>query len=117
MIRQKDSAINHCISKNINDMREVERKKRIQLYGEVEEQRQKVTSALMLELMQICQNDLTVPQYIHAIAKVLDNYQGKLNNQFSITIFWQNEFSLKNTTAIEIIAKLIISVLCCLFGG
>ena len=76
-IREKDTSLHHSFSKTINDMREAERKKRLELYGEVEEQRQQATSTAMLELIQICEKDTSVPPYILAIAKVLDNYQGE----------------------------------------
>lgn len=80
LMKEKDSDVDLCITKNLNAMREAERKKRIQVYGEAEEKRQQVTSALILELMQICQQH-DVPPYISAIAKVLDNYQGNANEE------------------------------------
>lgn len=75
MISEKEKHINSSFNKDVNQMREKERNKRLELYGELEEQRQHVTSTLMLELLKICRED-NVPAYIHAIAKVLDNYQG-----------------------------------------
>lgn len=77
LIREKEAEIDSSVTKNVNAVRQTERNKKIQLYGEVEDQRQQVTSSLMLELMQICEKD-EVPRYIAAIAKVLDNYQGEL---------------------------------------
>lgn len=77
-VKEKEASLNHCLSQTVNEQREMERKKRIQLYGEIEEQRQQVTSSLMLELLQICEQD-KVPRYVLAIAKVLDNYQGRGN--------------------------------------
>ena len=77
LLKKKDACLDHSISTSLNNMREAERKKRIELYGEVEEQRQQLTSALMQELMQICDKE-PVPRYIVAIAKVLDNYQGNI---------------------------------------
>lgn len=76
IIREKNTSLDHCISQNITDMRDQERQKRIEQYGEVEVQRQKITSSLMQELMQICQ-EMSVPPYIVVVAKILDNYQGK----------------------------------------
>ena len=75
LTRNKQSTLDHSISQNVSTLREEERKKRIEAYGKVEEQRQKLTSALMLELMNICEQD-KVPRYVVAIAKILDNYQG-----------------------------------------
>lgn len=79
LIRERDSHVDHCISKNLNAMREEERKKRIEVYGEIEEKRQQVTSILIMELLKICSED-DVPRYVMAIAKVLDNYQGGINS-------------------------------------
>lgn len=76
IMREKEKNIEYCLSTSINKVREEERKKRVELYGKKEEQRQQVTSSLMLELMQICEKE-DVPNYVTAIAKVLDNYQGK----------------------------------------
>lgn len=87
LIKEKDATLEHTISKNLNAMREGEIKKRLELYGEVEQQRQQLTSALMQELMQICERD-RVPSYVLAIAKILDNYQGKKKNH-SIQLLFQ----------------------------
>lgn len=76
VLQQKEKDVNYSVTKSLNEMREKERKKRIEIYGEKEEQRQQITSAVMLELMQICKQD-DVPRYILFLAKVLDNYQGK----------------------------------------
>lgn len=76
MVREKEKNLEFCVSKSINKIREEERQKRIKLYGEKEDQRQQITSTLMMELIRICQQD-DVPNYVTAIAKVLDNYQGK----------------------------------------
>lgn len=75
IMRSKEKNIEFSMSQSINKVREEERKKRIELYGKKEEQSQRVTSTLMLELMQICKEE-DVPNYVKAIAKVLDNYQG-----------------------------------------
>ena len=56
-------------------MREKERNKRLELYGNLEEKRQRVTSSLMMELLEICRED-NVPRYIVGIANILDNFQG-----------------------------------------
>ena len=75
LIFEKSRNLDSCFAKDVNEMREKERKKRVEIYGELEDQKQQVTSQLMLELMQICRQD-NVPRYIFSIAKILDNYQG-----------------------------------------
>lgn len=75
MIRDKNNNVDYCFSKDVNRLREQERTKRLQIYGEVEDQRQRVTSALVMELLQFCQQ-ADAPPYIIGIAKVLDNFQG-----------------------------------------
>lgn len=75
MLAEKETNVNNSISKDLNVMRQEEREKRIKLYGEVETQRQQITSVLIQELNRICSQD-KVPRYIIAIAKILDNYQG-----------------------------------------
>lgn len=76
-IKEKDKQISHTVTKDVGNLRDKERQKRLQVYGGVEQERQQITSALLLELMQICQ-DIDVPSYVLAIAKILDNYQGNL---------------------------------------
>lgn len=78
-MKERNVNVDHCVEKNLNELRDEERSKRIKIYGEVEEKRQQVTSALMLDLLKLCQ-EKDVPSYILAIAKVLDNYQGKISN-------------------------------------
>lgn len=76
LIKEKDKHFDHSLSNSVNKLREEERKKRLEVYGEAELRRQKITSSLMMELFQLCkEND--VPPYILSIAKILDNYQGK----------------------------------------
>lgn len=78
MIKEKKNVIESTITSEVNQRREVESKRRIKNNGEVEQKLQKVTSALMLELLQICE-EVDVPRYILSIAKILDNYQGGIN--------------------------------------
>ena len=78
LLEEKKKSIEHSISMDINSMRADERKKRIEIYGQMEEERQQITSALIYELMKICDKD-QVPRYIVSIAKILDNYQGGIN--------------------------------------
>lgn len=73
--KEREKRLNHCLTKDVGEQRDCERKKRLLLYGQQENQRQQITSTLMLELMQIIEED-DVPRYIHGIAKILDNYQG-----------------------------------------
>ena len=75
LIREKDKNLDYCFSKDVSRLREEERKKRLQLYGTVEDQRQRVTSMLIMELKNICRED-EVPRYVFAIGKILDNFQG-----------------------------------------
>ena len=75
-MKEKENEFEFSLSESVAKAREKERNKRIEKYGRVELQRQEITSALMLELRQICERD-DVPPYILAIAKILDNYQGK----------------------------------------
>lgn len=75
LVRKNDADLEHSMAKNIAALREEERKKRIKIYGGIEEKKQQITSALMLELTKICE-EADVPKYIPLIAKVLDNYQG-----------------------------------------
>lgn len=75
VIREKEASLNHSISQKINANRAAERKKRMKLYGEVEEQRQQITSGLMLQFQKICEED-DVPRYVTAITQILDNFQG-----------------------------------------
>ena len=76
MIYEREKNVDHAITKNVNEMREMERKKRLKEYGSVENNRQKITSGLMIELMSICENT-DVPTYVLPLARVLDNFQGK----------------------------------------
>lgn len=78
MIREKDRDTTDSFNKDVNKLRETERNKRLKLYGEIETQRQHVTSALIMELFKICREE-NVPQYVYGIAKVLDNFQGVYN--------------------------------------
>lgn len=73
--KEKQKQLDHSLSKDVGQLRQTERNKRLQLYGIQEQKRQEITSALMLELFQICQED-DVPRYVNAIGKILDNYQG-----------------------------------------
>lgn len=77
LITQRSKEIEHEISQDIGKRREKESSQRIKNNSEVEFQLQQITSALMMELKQICSED-SVPRYIVAIAKILDNYQGNL---------------------------------------
>lgn len=96
VVKEKNSILDHSISNNINSQRAQDRNKRIEIYGKIEDQRQQITSALMLELIKICEKD-EVPRYIVAIAKILDNYQGKLastlqKNYVHFLIFFSNKY-------------------------
>lgn len=74
-LAQKKKEVDHSLSKEITKRREEESQKRILNNSNVEQRLQRVTSALMLELMEICSKE-EVPRYVVALAKVLDNYQG-----------------------------------------
>lgn len=76
VMREKDKEINSSFTKDLNEIRENERKKRLELYGQKEQERQKITSVLIMSLLQISEEE-DVPRYIRPIAEVLDNYQGK----------------------------------------
>ena len=76
-MREKDAALEHSLTQNVNALRQEERQKRLNLYGETEKKKQAITSALMLEFKKICE-ETEVPPYIKAIAKILDNYQGNI---------------------------------------
>ena len=75
LVTKKKKEIEHGIAKDITERREKESSKRVKNSCEVEFELQQITSALMMELKQICFED-EVPRYIIAIAKILDNYQG-----------------------------------------
>ena len=75
IIVHKKKEIEQGIAKNITELREKESSQRVKNSCEVDFQLQQITSALMMELKQICSED-DVPRYIIAIAKILDNYQG-----------------------------------------
>lgn len=75
LIQEKDSQINEELARDVCEMREKERQNRLETYGQVEVRRQEITSALLMELVQICKED-EVPRYVVAIGKILDNYQG-----------------------------------------
>lgn len=74
-IKERQASMEHSISENISSQREQERKKRIKLYGEVEEQRQQITSSLVQQLVKACEEE-NAPAYIVVIGKLLDNFQG-----------------------------------------
>ena len=74
-IREKSANLDYCFSKDVSRLREQERSKRLKVYGELEDQRQRITSTLVMELLQICQKD-DVPRYVYGITRVLDNFQG-----------------------------------------
>lgn len=74
--KEREKRLNDTLTKDVGRLRDTERKKRLQLYGTQEQKKQKITSTLMLELMEIIEED-EVPRYIQAIARILDNYQGK----------------------------------------
>ena len=74
-LAEKNTEIDHSLSIDVTKKREEERLKRLKKNSNVEQRLQQVTSALMLELMEICSQE-EVPRYIVAIAKILDNYQG-----------------------------------------
>lgn len=75
MLAMKNREVDHGITKDVTSMRENESHKRIQRNCQVEKNLQEITSALMMELKQICEEE-TVPRYVVSIAKILDNYQG-----------------------------------------
>lgn len=75
IVKEKRANVDVCMSNNINSVRAEERKKRIEVYGKLEDERQQITSALLMELRKICEED-QVPRYVVAIGKILDNYQG-----------------------------------------
>ena len=73
--KERERSLNEAIIRDVGRLRETERNKRLQTYGNQERKKQEITSALMLEFLQICQEH-DVPVYIHSIAKILDNFQG-----------------------------------------
>lgn len=75
MLLQKAREIEHVLITDISNMRESESRKRIKRNRDVEKKLQEITSALMMEFKNICEED-RVPRYIVAIANILDNYQG-----------------------------------------
>lgn len=85
LMAQKSREIEHGMTVDISLMRENESRKRIQKNCQVEKTLQEVTSALMMELRHICEED-DVPRYVIAIAKLLDNYQGNYHEIESKTI-------------------------------
>ena len=76
LVTEKKKEIEHEITREITERREKESSKRVNNSCAVEFELQQITSALMMELKQICSED-DVPRYIIAVAKILDNYQGK----------------------------------------
>ena len=78
ILTQKKKEIEHGIAKEITVRREKESTQRVKNSCDVEFELQQITSALMMELKQICSEE-NVPRYIIAIAKILDNYQGIFN--------------------------------------
>lgn len=66
--KEKEKEVNHSVLKDVTQLREVERNKRLQLYGVNEQKKQEITSAIILELIQICKEG-DVPRYVHIIAK------------------------------------------------
>lgn len=89
MLKEKNKAIDYDVAKNVTERRQQHSKKRIEMNLQDEDKLQKITSALMLELLQICAED-DVPKYIPAIARILDNYQGGINTIRSNAI-WLSE--------------------------
>ena len=78
LIVKKKKDIEHVLTQEVCKRREDESKKRIHRNYQEEQQAQRLTSALMMELMEICSQE-DVPNYVMAISKVLDNYQGGIN--------------------------------------
>lgn len=78
LINNKKREIEYGVARDISERREKESLKRIKISYEDEKKVQQLTSALMLELMQICKEE-EVPRHVLAIAKILDNYQGGIN--------------------------------------
>ena len=75
LLTQKNKEIEEVLARDIAERREKESTQRVKNSCAVEFELQQITSALMMELKQICSED-AVPRYIIAIAKILDNYQG-----------------------------------------
>ena len=78
LLREKSKTVEYELAKEVSQRREKESNTRIRKSCNAERQAQQITSALMMELMQICEEDDT-PRYVIAIAKILDNYQGGIN--------------------------------------
>ena len=78
LLKEKSKVLEESVAKDLSDKREQESRKRILSNASAENQMQKLTSALLLELMQICAED-DVPRYVMAISRILDNYQGGIN--------------------------------------
>lgn len=55
VLGEKNKSIEHEQAKDISQRREFESRKRIQKNGQIEKNFQKITSQLMMELKQICQ--------------------------------------------------------------
>lgn len=89
IVNAKTRDTEHALDNEVCDRRDKETQKRININSKEELMKQKVTSSLMLELIQICADD-EVPRYVRAIAKVLDNYQGGINTIRSNSI-WMSE--------------------------
>ena len=78
LINKKNKEIEHTLAKEVSERKKKESQKRINITSKDENVQQKLTSTLVMELLQICSED-DVPRYVEAIGKVLDNFQGGIN--------------------------------------
>lgn len=83
---ERNKEIDRTIAEDVIEKRGRESRKRMKINAAVEQNLQELTSELMLELMQICAKD-EVPAYIVAIAKILDNFLGKIQLQLIVTFY------------------------------